>query len=142
MGGYTYQFDLLHAGSGGDDRGWRSGAYRAARQLETACLPPPSALLRSVSALFPPPPLSSLSFSLLLLNPSPFPHSPLPRFTTSVARAPFPSIPAAAGSHLASPPPPVRPRNRRIRWCFSAASASAAGRPLAALPAALRPSLR
>lgn len=99
--------------------------------------PPP--LLRSVSALSPPRPV--LPFSLLL-SPPLFPHSPLPRLPVSVARAPFPCTSTAAGSQLASPPPPLLRQNHRIRWCFSAASASAAGRPLAALPAALRPSLR
>lgn len=91
---------------GWDDRGCRFGAYRAARQLETACLPHPSSLLRSVSTLPPPPPF-----------PTPSPPPP---------GLPFPSTSAAAGSRRASPPPPVRPPNRRIPSGFLVVAASAA----------------
>ncbi|WVZ67900.1 hypothetical protein U9M48_016917, partial [Paspalum notatum var. saurae] len=98
-----------------------------------------------------PTPLLFFALSPLSLLPLPFslcpPLSsalrpfPTPRLSISAARAPFPYTSAAAGSHITSPPPPARPRNHRILWCFLAASASAAGRPLAALPAAIRTSL-
>lgn len=95
----THQFLRRHAGSGGGDRGCRFGTYRAAGQLETACLAPPSSsslcLRLSALSLFP----SSFSHSLSPLpSPSPYP----PPLSASVARAPFPCASAAAGSRLAS----------------------------------------
>jgi hypothetical protein len=122
----------LHEGSGGDGQGWRFGVHRAARQLETACLPPPPlffALSPFALSLLP---LPSLSLSSSALLP---PFSPPSSLRLATRAPPFHST-SAAGSHPASPPPPARPRNRRVPWCFSAATASAAGRPLAALPAA------
>lgn len=116
MGWCAHQLALIHVGSGGDGRGWRLDAHRAARQLETGCLPP---LLSSSFCLH------SLSSPLSL---SPLPPSPPPPFSPPSPRPPglpFPSTSAAAGSRLASPPPPVQPPNRRIASGFLVVAASA-----------------
>jgi hypothetical protein len=133
----THQFLRRHAGSGGGDRGCRFGTYRAAGQLETACLAPPSSssLCLRLSALSLSSPPRSPILSLLSRVPPPIPPSPPPSLGLHSPAHPPPPDPA-------SPPPQLRHQNHRIRWCFSAGSASAGGRPQAALPAALRPSLR
>jgi len=132
---------LKQAGSGGQSSGAHTESSTAAAG---AGVPRAGSLCELL-------PLPSASHALALIidplpapirNPLSLPPFPTPGLSISVSRAPFPCTSAAAGSHLASPQPPLRHQNHRIRWCFSAASASAAGRPLAALPAALRPSLR
>jgi hypothetical protein len=81
-------------------------------------------------------PTLPLFFALSLLRSPPFPPPGLAHLPASPLGLPFHSTSAAAGSHPASPPPPARARNRLVPWCFSAVTASAAGRPLAALHAA------